>query len=279
MKRKTILPNIITAFALSCGVFVIFKMNMIEPQGATYQNVLACVAIIMFAAFLDLLDGAVARAMKAESEFGGIFDPMADAISFGIAPAVVILKTLSIEPKTPLAFLLTTSAMVYAISGVLRLVRFAVRHAQAQEDPEKKKEEKKNFTGLPIPAAAAIVLSTTLLLMSEEFQSFISFSDKTRALIASFVFFMIGYFMVSKWKFLSFKTLHIRVDSFQLMFLTVFLSTFILVGALHYFPIIFAIIAWSYFLIAFSLSLVRKFSGEKIQSLQDFEQDDEEDED
>ena len=149
MKRKTILPNIITAFGLSCGVFVIFKMNMIEPQGVTYQNILAAVAIIMLAAFLDLLDGAVARAMKAESEFGGIFDSMADAISFGIAPAVIVLKTLSVEPKTPLAFLLTIAAMIYAISGVLRLVRFAVKNSHAHDDAEKRKKKKPTLRAFP----------------------------------------------------------------------------------------------------------------------------------
>ncbi len=277
MKRKAILPNIITAFGLSCGVFVIFKMNMIEPQGVTYHNVLAAVGIIMFAAFLDLLDGAIARAMKAESEFGGVFDSMADAVAFGIAPAVIVLKTLSMEPKTPIAFLLTTAAMVYSISGVLRLVRFTVTNS-THADIEKKKEAKANFTGLPITAAAVIVLSTTLLLMSDELRAIVSLSSKTRAYIVSFVFFTIGYFMVSRWKFLSFKTLRIRIDSFQLMFLTVLVSAFILVGALHYFPIIFATISWAYFLIALTLSIIRKFSGEKIQALEDFEPDDEEDE-
>ena len=112
--------------------------------------------------------------------------------------------------------------------------------------------------------------------MSDEFHSVISFSNKTRALIVSLVFFVTGYFMVSRWKFFSLKTLHIRVDSFQLMFLTVFLSAFILVGALNYFPIIFAFLAWAYFLIAFALSLVRKFSGKKLQALEDFEPDEEE---
>ena len=108
MKRRVILPNILTALSLSCGLFVIFKMNMIAPGAATYQNILAATCILLAAAVFDLLDGAVARALKVESEFGGVFDCMADAVSFGVAPCIVILKTLSLEKGTLLSFFLTT---------------------------------------------------------------------------------------------------------------------------------------------------------------------------
>src|SRR5438552_4257788 len=104
MKKKAILPNVFTAFSLACGLFVIFKANMVTPGSATYNQVLTGTLILMFAAFLDVLDGAVARAMKAESEFGGVFDAMADGISFGVAPTVLILKTLSVHPGTFLSF-------------------------------------------------------------------------------------------------------------------------------------------------------------------------------
>ena len=124
MKKVQLLPNVITAFALSCGLFVIFKMNMISNGEANLQVLTATAGILLMAAFADLLDGAVARAMKAESEFGGLFDSLADAITFGVGPSVIILKSLSIEPGTEYSFLLTTAAMVYTVCGVLRLVRF-----------------------------------------------------------------------------------------------------------------------------------------------------------
>lgn len=278
MKRKAILPNIFTAFALSCGIFVIFKSTMLTPGTATYQNVLTAVGILMLAAFLDLLDGAIARAMKAESEFGVVFDSMADAISFGVAPACLILTTLSPTPGTLLSFSLTTGAMIYTISGVLRLVRYTVNSQQIQGDKEKMALAKANFTGLPITAAAPIATSTTLLLISEQFQSYYPISDETRAIIATIVFFVLGFFMVSRWKFPSLKTLHIRVGSFQVIFLTTFIAAAVLIGALHHFPFVFAGICWAYFGVAILLSLVRIISGKRLQALEDFEPDDDDEE-
>ena len=73
-KRISLLPNVVTAFGLSCGLFVIFKMNMVGLGEMNEQVLLAATLILLLAAFADLLDGALARAIKAESEFGGLFD-------------------------------------------------------------------------------------------------------------------------------------------------------------------------------------------------------------
>ena len=121
MKHVHLLPNVITAFGLSCGLFVIFKMNMIETGTVSYSVLLATAGILLLACLADLLDGAVARAMKAESDFGGLFDCLSDGITFGVAPSVIILKSLSVTPKTELSFFVTTAAMIYSVCGVLRL--------------------------------------------------------------------------------------------------------------------------------------------------------------
>ncbi len=126
LKKIALLPSVITAFGLSCGLFVIFKMNMIGSGEADFQVLTSITGILLLAAFADLLDGAVARAIKAESYFGGIFDSLADAISFGVAPSVIILKSLSVSPGTQLSFSITTAALIFSICGVLRLVRFSV---------------------------------------------------------------------------------------------------------------------------------------------------------
>jgi CDP-diacylglycerol---serine O-phosphatidyltransferase len=279
MKRKAIVPNAFTAFSLSCGVFVIFKMTMLAPGAVTYQNVLTCAVILMVAAFLDLLDGAIARAMKAESAFGSLFDSMSDAISFGVAPATLVLKTLSVMPATFLSFLVTMSAMVYAIAGVLRLVRFTVTAQQRPSSHEDEKLQMSNFTGLPITAAAPCAVSATLFLMSEECRSLVVLDLTQRAWIASIVFLTLGYFMVSRWKFPSLKTLHVRVGSFQLLFLTAFFAAVILVGAVHHFPVVFAGVSWAYFFVSIVLSVVRIIGGKKIHVLQDFEPEKEDDND
>lgn len=271
MKRTFILPNIITAFSLSCGLFVIFKMSMIAPGQVTYQNVLMAVAILLLSAFLDLLDGALARAMKVESEFGGVFDSLSDSVSFGVAPAVVILKTLSVDTNTMLFFFLTLGAMIYAISGVLRLVRFTVTKRNVNATEEEKASAKANFTGLPIPAAASVALSTTLFLVSDEAKMLHQFTDNERTLVATIVFFIIGYFMISRWKFPSLKTLRVRVGSFQVVLLTAFAAAVILISAVHNFPALFFGISWGYLIIAWGLSLARIVSGRRLQALEDFE--------
>lgn len=273
IKRVHLLPNVITAFGLSCGLFVIFKMTMTEVGAANYQVLTAAAGILLLAALADLLDGAVARAMKAESEFGGLFDSLADAISFGVAPSVIVLKSLSIHPGTEMSFLLTTAATIYSVCGVLRLVRFNVTGAQAKDagDQALIEANKKNFTGLPIPAAAAAVVSGNLFLASDGFRSLFSISEETRAWIMIVALVTVGYFMISRWKFPSLKSLHIRVASFQLVFLTVISAVVIFYGLLHHFALVFFACAWGYLVVAWILSLIRIISGKKSKTLEDFE--------
>src|SRR5262249_5832087 len=145
MKKKVnLLPNVITAFGLCCGLFAIFKMNMTGIGEVTRELLTFTTGILLLAAFADLLDGAVARAIKAESDFGGLFDSMADAVSFGVAPAVIVLKTLSLPPGTEMSYIMTTAAMVYVVCGVLRLVRFNMISQQSANDQSLIDANKKN---------------------------------------------------------------------------------------------------------------------------------------
>lgn len=272
MKTKIhLLPNIITAFGLSCGLFVIFKMCMIAPGDVTPSSLLAVTGILLLAAFADLLDGAVARAMKAESEFGGLFDSLADAISFGVAPTVMVLKTLSISPQTHLSFYLTTAAMIYSVCGVLRLVRFNVSALAAKGNEELSAAHKKHFTGLPIPAGAAAIVSLNLLLKSNELAHFWVPSEATCTFIMIFALIVIGYCMISRWKFPSAKSLEVKVSSFQVVFLTVLCAVFIVYGILHFFSVVFAFLAWGYVLVAWTFAIIRLIAGRKSKTLEEFE--------
>ena len=150
MRRIHLIPNIITAFGLACGLFVIFKLNMFEPGAEMFHVLNTSVLLLLVAAFADLLDGAVARAMRAESEFGFFFDALADAISFGVAPSVLLLKALSLDPGTGLSFFALLGVMLFSICGVLRLVRFNVKATEAKGNEEAIAAQKKHFTGLPI---------------------------------------------------------------------------------------------------------------------------------
>ncbi len=278
-KKIYILPNIITAFGLSCGLFVIFKMNMTPIGEATPQVLTATAGILLLAAFADLLDGAVARAIKAESEFGSLFDSLADAISFGVAPSVIILKSLSVTPGTELSFWLTTAAIIFSLCGVLRLVRFNLSATEAKSNQKLTIAHKKNFTGLPIPAAAAAAVSINLFFFSEDLPAQWALSDMTRAWLLSAVLIVLGYCMISRWKFPSVKSLEMTVQSFSVVFLTVVSAVLIFYGILHRFALVFAILSWGYICIALILSMIRLIAGKKSKTLEDFEPDSDEIED
>ena len=275
MKQIYLIPNIITAFALSCGLFVIFKVNMVEPGPGLFGVLNVSALLLLVAAFADLLDGAVARAIRAESEFGVVFDSLADAVSFGVAPSVLLLKVLSLEPGTWLSFYAVLGCMLYSLCGILRLVRYNVKKAEAKKDVEAQEAEKKHFTGLPIPAAALSAVAANLFLFSPFAQSLFSISAQTQAIILSSIMIVLGYFMVSRWKFPSAKALHVRLPSFQLVFLTVILAVFIIYGVLYFLPVMLAVVTWGYVVVAWVLSLIRVIAGRKSKTLEDYEPDQE----
>jgi CDP-diacylglycerol--serine O-phosphatidyltransferase len=278
MKRVHLLPNVITAFGLSCGLFVIFKMNMTGLGEAGYQVLTSTAGILLLAVLADLLDGWTARAIKAESDFGGLFDSLADAITFAVGPSVIVLKTFSIEPGTELSFLLTTAVMVYSVCGVLRLVRFNVQAQVAKGDEELKLAHKKNFTGLPIPAAAAAAVSLNLILVSDEFNRILTFGEEARAWILFITMIALGYLMVCRLKFPSLKSLRLRVTSFRLVFLTVVTAVVIFYGVMHHFAVVFFVFSWFYIALALTLSLIRILSGKRSKTLEDFEPEPEQEE-
>jgi CDP-diacylglycerol---serine O-phosphatidyltransferase len=275
MRRVNILPNIITAFALACGLFVIFKVNMVEPGGDTYQLLHTSVLLLLLAAFADLVDGATARLFHAESEFGFMFDSLADAVSFGVAPSVLLLKSLPLELGTGLSFYAVAGAMLYSIAGILRLVRFNVQAGDGKKSPAEKEAQKKHFTGMPIPAAALAAVSANLFLASPQGKLFFPMTESTHIIVLTSLMIVLGYFMVSRLKFPSFKVLHFRIRSFWLVFFTVLAALFFLYGVLFFFPLLVAMLCWGYFTIALILAIIRKVAGKRSKTLEEFEPDDE----
>lgn len=271
MTRVPVLPNIVTALGLTCGLFVIFKINMTEVGGVDLHVLTVCSAILLLGALADLMDGAIARAMRAQSSFGSFFDSIADAITFGVAPSVVVLKSLSITPGTEFSYLMTTGAMIYSLSGVLRLVRFNVLDNAPKDDVPVDAVKSKNFTGLPIPAAAAAIVSLNLFLISNEFKYLFDLSENARAWILFTALVMIGYFMISRWKFPSFKALNLKVTSFKIVFYTVILAVIFFYGILNHFPVTFFALSWAYVVVAWIFSLLRVIAGRRNKALEDYE--------
>lgn len=276
MRKVYLVPNAITAFGLACGLFVIFKTSIAYPVHDLFSVLQASAILLLIAAVADLADGAVARLIKAQSEFGGQFDSLADAVTFGVAPPLVVLKSLGGEPLGSLAtFCVIIAAMIYSLCGVLRLVRYnLISHSEKTEVSDKK--ERKHFTGLPIPAAAAAVVSASLILLSKNVQTIIAISTTARSWILVCTLIIVGYFMVSRWKFPSVQALHFRVPSFYLVFGTGVLAVLLLYGILDYFAEAFFIASWLYILVAWTLSVIRIIAGKRSKTLEDFEPDGEE---
>ena len=276
MKKINVVPNIITAFGLACGLFAIFKVNMVEPGSGTYQLLLASALLIILAAVADVLDGAIARFMHAESEFGFMFDSLSDAISFGVAPSVLLLKFLSLEQGTPLSFFAMSGALLFSLCGVLRLVRFNVKATEAKGNAALAAAHKKHFTGLPIPAGALAAISAIVFFASPFQASYLPVSADSKAIILTSIMIILGYFMISRWKFPSVKMLHIKMPSFHLVFVTVILTLFLLYGILHFLPVVMLASTWSYIVLAWILSIIRIIAGKKSKTLEDFEPEQEE---
>ena len=273
MKRVYLLPNILTAFSLTCGLFVIFKINMIEPGSGNYEVVFTSAIILLIASLADFADGALARVLRAESEFGFEFDTLADAVSFGVAPSVLLLKTLSLEQGTVLSFFAASGCMIYSLCGILRLVRFNVRSHEAKGNVELMQAQKKHFTGLPIPASCGAAISANLIFLSPLTLQWMRVSPLDQALILIGVMIFLGYLMVCPLKFPSLKLLRFKLTFFYLAILTVFSGAVFFYGIRYFFPIVLALIFWGYIAIALFFSLIRAIAGKKSKTLEEFEPD------
>ena len=166
------LPNLMTACNLACGFFavlMIFK-GQIEVQKVSGDGVLAAkqyyevsreyyqyaILLIFGSCLFDLLDGRLARLGGQDSPFGQEFDSLADIISFGMAPAMLLSRAVLF----PLGNLGWAIALIYLVCGAMRLARF-----NCLASMPKKPGSGNDFRGIPIPMAAGFIASLTFLII------------------------------------------------------------------------------------------------------------------
>lgn len=155
-----LLPNLMTAGNLFCGFAAVLKilegaLVQAVDAAAAADNFHAAIWLILASCIFDALDGRVARLGGSESPFGREFDSLADVVSFGVAPALMVYRIVLHEfERTGWVI-----ASLYLICGALRLARFnclaAVDSAGANRE----------FRGFPIPAAAGLIASLTLFML------------------------------------------------------------------------------------------------------------------
>ena len=181
-----VLPNIFTSLNIFCGFYAVIS--------AIDGHYVACAAAIFVAILFDILDGKIARATNTNSRFGLEFDSLADLISFGLAPGLMMYLW-ALKPLGRLGWL---AAFLYMVCGALRLARF---NSQADSS------NGKYFTGLPIPAAAGMVAAFVL------FWHKLGFSFEFDKLIILIMLYTLAFLMVSSIRYNSFK----KAELFQKM--------------------------------------------------------------
>ena len=155
-----LLPNLMTAGNLFCGVGGL--IHILDAGGESNAGlgpagkIHVAIWFILGACIFDLLDGRLARLGGNESVFGREFDSLADTVSFGVAPALLVWQIV-LRDFDRYGWLI---AFVYLACGTLRLARFNSIAAQqgAADGP-------KDFLGFPIPAAAGLIASLTLFML------------------------------------------------------------------------------------------------------------------
>ena len=196
-----LLPNLFTTAALFCGFYAI-----VSSINGKFE--IAAIAIFV-AMLLDGIDGRVARLTNTESDFGAEFDSLADMVSFGLAPALIIyLWTLSSLGKIGWVV-----SFIYVACAALRLARF---NTQASHS------DKNYFQGLASPAAAAVVAG--LIWNGDLFKEYLTMP--TLQIVALMTTLFAGLLMVSNVRYHSFKGVNWRS---KVPFVTILMFVFVLV--------------------------------------------------
>ncbi|HEV2327409.1 MAG TPA: CDP-diacylglycerol--serine O-phosphatidyltransferase [Verrucomicrobiae bacterium] len=196
------LPNLLTAGNLFCGFVALTKIVDADPYSEHYfDQIKLSLAFILLACIFDLLDGRVARMGGVESPFGREFDSLADLISFGVAPAFLVQRVVLADVFGQYHQIGWFIASIYLICGAFRLARFnclATMGASGSKD----------FLGFPIPSAAGLVASLTLLIMHFNTNGK-SLGNFWNYVIAAVLIFL-SAMMVSTVRYPTFKSLGLR---------------------------------------------------------------------
>jgi len=227
-KGMYILPSIFTAANIGAGYFAITQTLQSTPGDSQHFDLAA--KAIGIAIVADGIDGRIARMTSTTSDFGREFDSLADAITFGVAPAILawawgfrMIQDFA-NPALNARFIQLglIATFIFLVAGASRLARFNIQSNPQPSNPGR--PGRKYFVGMPIPAGAGVIAATIHLFGGEPI----------RVWWATPVWFallmVVGFLMVSTWRFYSFKDLNLRNrHPFQvIIFLAGFLALILL---------------------------------------------------
>jgi CDP-diacylglycerol--serine O-phosphatidyltransferase len=236
------LPNLMTAGNLFCGFVAVIRCiqakfasttegaeNLVDTIARTPEQLYEqAVWFILAAVVFDILDGRMARLTKKESLFGKEFDSLADIVSFGMAPALLVFFLL-LSPTADFPLVRTLGGLVgffYLLCAAMRLARYNVITSPLLKPSEN--FPKHDFVGLPVPAAAGMISSLVLVINRSEIP--------TLTFILPVFLVIIALLMMSRVRYPSLKSIGVRTKMDLGTFAAVIL---VLVGTyvFHYFAI------------------------------------------
>ena len=258
-----LLPNLMTAGNLIFGflaVLKIFDATIQRETGGEHwaHTYLVSIYCILAACVFDLLDGRLARLGGNESPFGREFDSLADIVSFGVAPALLVFKIVLHHIPHQIGWLL---AGFYLLCGALRLARFNIAATYNLGGGTR------NFTGFPIPAAAGLISSITLLIISNysnEAELQAGYADIGLAALMVFLAFM----MFSKFEYPSFKGFNWRTQFSLPKFIGAVLLLLLTITYITWMP---AVLFVSYLLYGFLRPFISRAWRREIEEEEDDE--------
>lgn len=195
-KSLFLLPNLITLSSIFCGFDSIRLSAVASGEDDFYRAAM----LIVFAMFFDMLDGRVARMTKTQSAFGLQIDSLADIVSFGVAPSILVYQWTLYRLGLPGLL----GAFLFTACGAVRLARFNVLSMDEAGKPQK---PSKYIVGLPIPGAAGILVS--IVVANHAVAGAIGAAEYAWGIFA--VTMGLSFLMVSTIRFRSFKELKLNV--------------------------------------------------------------------
>lgn len=217
--KKTIfiLPNLLTAAGLFCGVYAIVRC--LAPD-VTDEDVYRSSLLILYGILFDMFDGRVARMTKTQTSFGIEFDSLADLVTFGVAPAAIAYRWALIDA----GWVGVGVCVVYVLAGAVRLARFNVLQRTPGKDSSK---PGKYMLGLPIPMAAAFIVALVVATRAAGGWPWLTSHGFTVRGIGypmlALVMVGLAALMVSAVRFRSFKDL--KINAFTVILLVVVLGS------------------------------------------------------
>jgi CDP-diacylglycerol--serine O-phosphatidyltransferase len=211
-KGMYILPSLFTTANMALGFYAM--LEVLHATLADYGHLDNAAKAIGFAVLFDGLDGRIARMTGTSSDFGKELDSLADAITFGVAPAMlawkwgfflmppVLLTDWHNTWHVKLTQLGAIASFLFLVAGASRLARFNITSNPEPSNPGR--PGKKYFVGMPIPAGAGVIAAVVHFAAGDPLESWYT------ALTWFAMVMTVGYLMVSTWRFYSFKDIDFR---------------------------------------------------------------------